>query len=382
MAIRALEPQFWEKGLLLREVLSTNVHNQGGDAAVEVLEYLSRTTLDIIGRVAFACDVDSLIDPNAPLRAAYSRMFAFDLTSCVSQAVAMYLPWTRRIPTKMNRDTARSAKIISDTAGQIVESKLNEDEERCALPSKDILSLVVRQNGALVIGDGDRLSFDEIRDQVMNFLGAGHDTTSTGCAWTIDLLSKHPHIQDKLREEILTSFPILAQSDIDPHCGGLLMAELNLLDRLPYLSNVCNESLRFIPPVPIVIRECVEDTILAGYVVPRGTNIFISSNAINHLPWFWGPTANKFDPDRWDNLPKEWALGAYQTFLEGPRGCIGRKFAETEMKVLLCCLLSKFRFERDDSWPDQEERKNWRIVLRPRDGIRVKVKTVDCSHEV
>ena len=365
--------------MLLRKVLSNDILHQGGDASVEVLEYLNRTTLDIIGRVAFACDVDSLIDPNAPLREAYSRMFAFDFTSCISQAVAMYLPWTRRIPTKMNRDTARSAKVISDTAGQIVDSKLDEDEESFAPPSKDILSLVVRQNESLVKGDGDKLSFDEIRDQIMNLFGAGHDTTATGCAWTIDLLSKHPHIQDKLREEILTSFPILAQADIDTHWVSLSMAELNLLDRLPYLSNVCNESLRFIPPVPIVSRECVEDTMLAGYFVPKGTNLFVSSNAINHLPWFWGPSANKFDPDRWDNLPKEWAPGAYQTFLEGPRGCIGRKFAETEMKVLLCCLLSKFRFERDERWPDQEGRKSWRIVLRPRDGIRVKVKLANDS---
>ena len=152
-----------------------------------------------------------------------------------------------------------------------------------------------------------------------------HDTTATGCAWTIDLLSKHPDIQDRLREEILTCFPTLSQPDIDAHWGGLSMAKLNLLDRLPYLSNVCNESLRFIPPVPIVIRECVEDTMLAGYFVPCGTNIFISSNAINHLSWFWGPTANRFDPDRWDNLPKDWAPGAYQTFLEGPRGVHRKK---------------------------------------------------------
>ena len=156
-----------------------------------MLDYLNRTTLDIIGWVAFACDVDSLTNPAVPLREAYSRMFAFDIASCLSQAVAMYLPWTRRNPTNMNRDTARSAKVISSTAGQIIETKLNEDEESFVPPSRDILSLVVRQNEALNKTDGDKLSFDELRDQVMNVLGAGHDTTATGVAWTIDLLSKH-----------------------------------------------------------------------------------------------------------------------------------------------------------------------------------------------
>lgn len=369
-----MEQRFWEKGLRLREVLHEDVIQRPTDTSVEMLDYLNRSTLDIIGRVAFAFDIDSLNDPEVPLRQAYSRMFAFDLTSCISQAIAMYLPWTRRIPTKMNRDTARSAKAISDAASQIVNSKLQEDEGAFAPPSKDILSLIVRQNQTLGKTDGDKLSFEELRDQVMNFFGAGHDTTATAVAWTIDLLSKHVSIQNQLREEIITNFPILSQSDLDSCRADAALAEGNLLDRLPYLANVCNESLRFIPPVPIVIRECVEDTVLSGYYIPKGTNIFISSNAINRLPWLWGPTGDIFDPDRFDNLPKRWVPGAFQTFLEGPRGCIGRKFAETEMKVLLCCLLSRFKFERDERWPDQEERKNWRIVLRPRDGIKVRLR--------
>lgn len=358
-------------------MLDHDVSNSDQNTSFQVLDYLNRATLDIIGRVAFALDVDSLTNPAVPLRQAYSRMFAFDVISCLSQAIAMYLPWTRRIPTKMNRDTAHSAKTISDTASQIVKSKLSEDEESSTPMSRDILSLVVRQNESLLKTDGDKLSFDELRDQVMNFLGAGHDTTATGVAWTIDLLSKRIDIQHRLREEITTHFPLLKQSDIDPRRGGSMLASSNLLDHLQYLANVCNESLRLIPPVPIVIRECVDDTTLSGYFIPKGTNIFISSNAINRLPWFWGANANVFDPNRWDDLPKEWVPGAFQTFLEGPRGCIGRKFAETEMKVLLCCLLSKFRFERDETWPDQEERKNWRIVLRPRDGVRVEVRLVN-----
>lgn len=165
---------------MLRNVLGNTLTQSGIPAKVEILDYLNRATLDIIGRVAFAFDVDSLTDPKTPLREAYSRIFAFDMVSAISQAVAIYLPWTRRIPTKMNRDFNWSSKIITYDAAQIVSSKLSEDEESFAPPPKDILSLIVKQNEALVKGDGDRLSFDEIRDQVMNFLGAGHDTTATG----------------------------------------------------------------------------------------------------------------------------------------------------------------------------------------------------------
>jgi cytochrome P450 len=64
------------------------------------------------------------------------------------------------------------------------------------------------------------------------------------------------------------------------------------------------------------------------------------------------------------------------TFLQGPRGCVGRKFAETEMKIILCCLLSLYIFERDERVEDPESLKMWRLVLRPRDGVSLKVNTL------
>jgi cytochrome P450 len=88
---------------------------------------------------------------------------------------------------------------------------------------------------------------------------------------------------------------------------------------------------------------------------------------------YWGPTADKFDPDRWDNLPDSYTKNAFMTFLQGPRGCLGRKFAETEMKILLCCLLSMYSFEQDKSIEDPENLKMWRLVLRPRDGVRLNI---------
>ncbi|KAK6820869.1 hypothetical protein PG995_003485 [Apiospora arundinis] len=94
------------------------------------------------------------------------------------------------------------------------------------------------------------------------------------------------------------------------------------------------------------------------------------------MPEYWGKTANEFDPDRWDDLPKSYTANAFMTFLQGPRGCIGRKFAETEMKILLCCVLSMYEFKRDVNVEDPESLKMWRLVLRPRDGVSVKVTAI------
>jgi cytochrome P450 len=140
-------------------------------------------------------------------------------------------------------------------------------------------------------------------------------------------------------------------------------------DKLPYLDNVCRESLRYIPPIPMTVRQSLKDDVLGGYHVPSGTVIYVLANTINRLPAFWGDTADEFDPDRWDALPPSVVPNAFMTFLQGLRGRIGRKFAETEMKILLCCLLSVYEFARDYETPDPEAWKMWRLVLR-RMGLR------------
>lgn len=204
------------------------------------------------------------------------------------------------------------------------------------------------------------------------FLGAGHDTTATGLAWTIHLLSTHSEIQDKLRAEIREYMPFL----FDQKARYEGSVEKTDADLLPYLDNVCRESLRFIPPIPMTVRQSLKEDKLGPYTVPGGTVIYILANTVNHLPMYWGPTANVFDPERWNKLPSTFTANAFMTFLQGPRGCIGRKFAETEMKVLICCLLSMYKFERDESVENPEDLKMWRLVLRPRDGLQVKVTAI------
>ena len=365
--IRTLMPVFWQKALLLtnlwqREMMIENVNTK----SFEVLEWLNRTTLDIIGQAGFGADLNSLENPETPIREAYRLVFAFDIQSRILHGLAAFIPLTKYLPAKMNRDLVKSRNIIISKATEIVKSKHTKANSK----DKDIIALIVRDNMKVEAGDGDKLSFETMRDQVMTFLGAGHDTTATGVAWALHLLSKHQDVQERLRAEIKQYMPFLwdpkqrndrdVYSKVDP-------------DQLPYLDNVCRESLRYIPPIPMTVRQSVADDKLSGYFIPKGTTIYIHANAIHRLPEFWGPTANEFNPDRWDHLPNDWSPNAYMTFLQGPRGCIGKKFAETEMKLLIVCLLSLFRFERDESVIDPEQLKMWRLVLRPRDGILCKV---------
>ncbi|KAJ9133008.1 Cytochrome P450 [Pleurostoma richardsiae] len=371
-SIRALTPVFWEKSLSLARCWREEMRAEGvATKSIEVLEWLNRTTLDIIGKAGFGYDIDSLTHPETPIREAYRLVFAFDLMSRALHGLQAFVPASKHIPAKMNRDVETSRRIIVDKATEIITEKQEQAAQNAS--GKDILALIARDDRKAKAAGEKGLSFETMRDQVMTFLGAGHDTTATGVAWTIHLLSTHPEIQSRLREEIKDHMPFLfrANERFDP--AKLAAADA---DQLPFLDNVCRESLRYIPPIPMTVRQSIADDVLGGYKVPAGTVVYILANAINRLPQYWGETADVFDPDRWDDLPETATPNAFMTFLQGPRGCVGRKFAETEMKILLCCLLSMYEFKRDESVPNPEDWKMWRLVLRPKDGVTVKVTAI------
>lgn len=364
-SIRALYPVFWAKSLLLsklwhEEMLESRVTTK----SFEILEWLNRTTLDIIGQAGFGTDINSLEKPETPIREAYRLVFAFDIGSRILHGLQAFIPSTKYLPAKMNRDMEAARNIILDTATDIITEK--EGQAAAHTNHKDIIALISKDNLKMKEAGEQGLSFETMRDQVMTFLGAGHDTTATGVAWTMHLLAKRPAMQARLRAEIKEYMPFLFDPATRYDQAELAKADCDLL---PYLDNVCRESLRYIPPIPMTVRQSVADDRLGDYNVPAGSVIYVLANAINRLPMYWGPTADEFDPDRWDNLPSTYTTNAFMTFLQGPRGCVGKKFAETEMKVIMCCLLSMYDFESDMTVEDPEKLKMWRLVLRPRDGV-------------
>ena len=384
-AVRELLPVFWEKSLRMVEVLSTNtVCQQGTGSKVEVLELTERMTLDVICST-MGMDINSLEHPEHELRKAYQSVFPFDLVARTMFALLTYSVSLNRLPLKINETIHSAKRTIAAFASKVVNShQMSTLDGR----RRSILSHIKKTQQAVAFNPIDNpLSQATLRDQVMTLIAAGHDTTATGVAWTLDQLAKHPHIQAKLRSEIHKAMPELldptlrAQHLDNAKAGRDMEALLGNVDSLPYLDNVCRESLRFIPPIPLTLRRSQRQANLGGYHVPAGTLIFVASNAINRLKSYWGPTANIFDPDRWLTLPPTWRPNAYSTFLAGPRGCIGRRFSEVEMKVALCCLLASFEFETDPDFEDQEQWKMWRLVLHPRDGINLLVKPVEESSQ-
>ena len=370
-SIKTLSPIFWRKALLLSRLWQFELKKEDVQSkSIEILDWLSRATLDIIGEAGFGADFDSLHHPDTPIRQAYQRFFIFDNWSRLFHGLHSQTRLARFLPMKANYELMASRRRVLNLASEIICDKQSKRLSQTLSREKNIIALIVRDNSTSNGKLSGNMTFDTMRDQVMTFLGAGHDTTATGIGWTLHLLSKYPSTQDKLRREIQEYMPFLFSPDNREDESWLSKIDE---DRLPYLNNVCRESLRYIPPVPFTLRHSTAGDQLCGYRVPAGTEVTICSNTINRVPEYWGTRADEFDPDRWDHLPETHTASAYMTFLHGPRGCIGKKFAETEMKTLLCCLLSVYRFEIDDSVDDPEKWKMWKITLRPRDGITLKV---------
>ncbi|KAL2260691.1 hypothetical protein VTK26DRAFT_5240 [Humicola hyalothermophila] len=377
-AIKAITPAFWNKALFLGSLWHKEVRQKGENTIkIEILEWINRCTLDIIGEAGFGYEIGCLDNQDLPIRQAYRLVFNFDLLSRVFHGLQAFFPFTRYIPTQANRDMETARGIIIEKATSIMMERLHGED---LSGRRDILSMISRENDMLKKRGSAGLSQTTIRDQIMTFLGAGHDTTATAVVWTLHQLSIHGDVQSRLRDEIRAHMPFLFDKKTR-HDHSLCNAVD--VDQLSYLDNVCRESLRHIPPIPMTVREVATACKLGPYAVPSGTVIYMLANAINRLPAFWGDTADKFDPDRWDNLPETAKTpNAFMTFLHGPRGCIGRKFAEVEMKVILCSLLSMYEFRHDEAFPDPEQWKMWRLVLRPKHGIDMFVTLLEEHRDV
>lgn len=111
-----------------------------------------------------------------------------------------------------------------------------------------------------------------------------------------------------------------------------------------------------------------------GVTIPKNSLIFIPIAAINFDETVWGPDIDEFNPDRWEKLPDTVSNYSYLTFLQGPRSCIGRRFAETEMKVLLAALIQRLRFE--EVVKGRRVEKKAMITTRPAGGMYLKISAV------
>ncbi|KAK7682247.1 hypothetical protein QCA50_014834 [Cerrena zonata] len=214
------------------------------------------------------------------------------------------------------------------------------------------MSILLQAN--MAASEADRLPEDELVAQVSVFILGGTDTTSNALTAMMNTLAQRPDIQDKLRAEILEA---QAQFGEDIPYDDLIA--------LPYMDACIRENLRMYSPASFIAREAKKDfvlpvsepvvaldgTVMREIPIPKGTTLYIGIRSSNIDKRIWGEDALEFKPERWlsqlpSTLTEARIPGIYSnlmTFNAGGRSCIGFKFSQLEMKVVLNIILGKFK---------------------------------------
>ncbi|MGO4354255.1 cytochrome P450 [Rhizobium sp. RAF36] len=270
-----------------------------------------------------------------------------------------------RAPSWVPRVTRIGGQKILDQFRNIVHRTMDLRLEqmradRAAAP-EDFLTLLLEQAGP------DGLTNEEIEDNILTFIGAGHETTARALAWTLYCIANSPHIRDAMEEEIDR---ILA-SGAEP---------VEWLDLMPVTRAAFEEALRLYPPAPSINRAAIADD---SWTDAKGEHVDIHAGmTVLIMPWtlhrhelYW-EKPRAYMPERF--LPENRGkIGRFQflPFGAGPRVCIGATFALQEAVIALAVLMKRFRFdvtEKTNPWPVQK------LTTQPQNGLpmRVTVRTV------
>ncbi|PBP19590.1 cytochrome P450 [Diplocarpon rosae] len=385
--VKNLVPVFWNKSCesvnaMTEHIKAGGISNEDlpevhkrsgaekGDAVLEVGEWASRATLDIIGVAGMGQDFGAIKDPDTLLNRTYRVVFKPSRQAAILGLLNIFLPswFVRNLPVKRNGEIEAAAAVIRTTCRQLIRSKKDKLDKH-ELGDIDILSVALESGG---------FTEEKLIDQMMTFLAAGHETTATAMIWAIYMLCLNPDVQKKLRAEIREKLP-------SPNSNETVTSQD--IDRMPYLNAVCNEVLRYYPPVPLTLRDAAHDTTLLGYAVPKGTRVMLVPWAVNKSTSLWGSDASKFDPDRWlpsESNPQSANGGAqsnysYLTFLHGPRSCIGQGFAKAEFMACLGAWVGRLEFEVSDQKELIEENVLIKggVTAKPAKGMFVKAKVIE-----
>jgi cytochrome P450 len=302
---------------------------------VDVYEWMRQLSLRISMRALLGLDPDDSGHGAAAARHFEDALAYYGTDPPVRILRGPLTPWARMLAARRRLD-----EIV---LGEI---------ERCrrGAGGRGVLSILVEAEDE----DGSRFSDDEVRDQLVTLMFAGHDTSSSATAFLLYELARHPEVLARIHDE---------QERV---LGGDAPTGAHLHGGLQELDMALDETLRLYPPVWIGPRRAMSEFEFAGWRVPEGAFVNYSSWATHHLPEvFKDPRAfvpERFSPESKAKLPR----GAYLPFGGGSRICIGKRFGQTVVKTVAALLLQRFRL---DLPPGHAMSFAFEPTLSPRGGL-------------
>uniref|UniRef100_A0A452I3F7 Cholesterol 24-hydroxylase n=1 Tax=Gopherus agassizii TaxID=38772 RepID=A0A452I3F7_9SAUR len=290
-----------------------------GKTELDIMSMMSRVTLDVIAKVGFGLELNTLHDHQTPFPHAVSMVMRG--MNEIRIPLVQYMPGKQ----KLIKEIWESVRLLRRVGKECIEQRREAIQNGEEVP-RDILTQILK--------------------------GDGHETTSNQLSFTIMELGRQPEILERLHAEV--DEVIGAKRDIDYEDLG----------KLEYLSQVLKESLRLYPPVPGTIRWTGKENVIEGVRIPGNTSLFFSTYVMGRLEKFFKDPLT-FNPDRFNkDAPKPYFT--YFPFSLGPRSCIGQIFSQMEAKVVMAKLLQRFEFQLV---PGQSFKILDTGTFRPKDGV-------------
>ncbi|MEV4560077.1 cytochrome P450 [Kitasatospora sp. NPDC049285] len=291
------------------------------DGQVEAADEMSRFALRTVARILFGQDVEQAVET---VHTSFPVLGSFVRGRGMSP---VRLP--REWPLPGHREALEAERRLYAVCDEIIARRAADG---AAEGGEDLLSLLTEARDE----DGTRLDATELREQVLIFLLAGHETTATSLTFALHLLGKHPEQQRLAREEA------------DRVLGGGRRPTAEDYPKLPYLTQVLKEAMRLFPAAPSIGRRAVKATVIGGVEIPAGADVLVSPYVTQRHPAHW-EDPERFDPERF--TPEREAQRhryAWFPFGGGPRACIGQHFSMLESVLALGVLLREFEVEAID----------------------------------
>ncbi|MCB9594921.1 MAG: cytochrome P450 [Sandaracinaceae bacterium] len=326
-------------GEVMRDVARDDLATWPLDTPFAVQPHTQAVTLDIILRTVFGVETGAKQD--ALRDALYHLIRDFSspglMVSWTQRDLGPRSPWGRYVRTRDRTDALIYGEIDARRADP--------------RPGEDIFSMLLEARHE----DGEPMSREELRDELVTMLVAGHETTATALSWAFHHLIEHPSVQRRVQEELDR---VMGDDPIDPGRSGELV----------YLDAVVKETLRVIPVIAAVGRVTQRPTTIAGIDLPAGV-LASPSIFLTHMNPKIYPRPERFEPERfldWKPTPYEWF-----PFGGGVRRCIGMAFALYEMRMVVATVLQRHRVRRAPGASHRPVRRS--VTMAPAAGTPIVV---------
>ena len=273
--------------------------------STDLNEAMTRLTLHVVTSTLLRTEVEGDVQRVGEAFTAVSE--------ALMNLVRSPLPLPPRFPTPSGRKLLRAAGELDAIVRRILHERRRDDTGY-----DDVLAMLLEGRDET----GAQLSIEDLRDEVMTLLLAGHETTANALTWALQLVATTPRVAKKLRSEVDQAL-------------GSRPPRYEDLAALPYCLQIIKEALRLYPPAYLVGRIATQDTALGDFHIPKGQLVFANVYGLHHWARFH-PDPERFEPERFDDqAEKRWQRNTYLPFGTGPRVCVGNHFALMEAQVVL-----------------------------------------------